>query len=436
MTSRLLLAVSICSFLSFPTLNAQTKGPIAADGKTQTTVTVNGNVTGVTTSTTRGVNAYNSFTTFTVNKGTIANLYLPTGTSNLLNLVNGSPVTINGILNSIKNGQIGGNVYFIDPFGMVVGKTGVINIGSLTVMTPTQAFASSFFDASGNPSDASTAAVLSGTIPITSDGLISVLGRINAMGSINLTAGSVVNAGNIGTGAVFVANQPDFSDVVNVKGLQTGSQVVVSNGDINIVAAGNFENSGTISTKGVSGVNGGNVSILSGGTVTLDSGSSIDVSGAGANSNAGNIQITAAQGGLVQKGAVLEASGGNVSGNGGMIDLSGSGTITVAGGTFDASAVNGTPGIMELDPNTTDITGNVSSPGTTWEDTADNIYIYPGVTISTTSTTPGGTAGDIILQTTGAATAGAGPTSQSIHIGSCESGVSCGTGTTILDASD
>jgi len=188
MTSRLLLAVSICSFLPFQTINAQTTGSIVPDGKTQTTVTVNGNVTGVTTSTTRGINAYNSFTKFNVNSGTVANLYLPTGTANLLNLVSGSPVTISGILNSIKNGQIGGNVFFIDPFGMVLGKTGVINIGSLTVLTPTQAFTKSFFDASGNPSDVSTAAVLSGTIPITSDGLISVIGRINAIGNINLTA--------------------------------------------------------------------------------------------------------------------------------------------------------------------------------------------------------------------------------------------------------
>jgi len=438
MTSRLLLAVSICSFLPFQTINAQTTGSIVPDGKTQTTVTVNGNVTGVTTSTTRGINAYNSFTKFNVNSGTVANLYLPTGTANLLNLVSGSPVTISGILNSIKNGQIGGNVFFIDPFGMVLGKTGVINIGSLTVLTPTQAFTKSFFDASGNPSDVSTAAVLSGTIPITSDGLISVIGRINAIGNINLTAGSVVNAGNIGTGAVFVANQPNFADIVNVKGIQTGSQIVASNGDINIVATQSFENSGTISAQGVSGVNGGNVGIQSGGTMTLDSGSRIDVSGVGANSNAGSIQITAAQGGLVQSGAVLAASGGNVSGNGGMIELSGSGTITLAGGTFDASAVNGTPGTMLLDPNETDITGSVSSPGTSWVDTADSIYVYPGVTISTTPTTTGSgtTAGSITLQTTGAATAGAGPTDQSIHIGSCEQNVSCGTGATILDASD
>jgi filamentous hemagglutinin family protein len=447
MTGRSLFAVILCAFVPSHFAVAQSSS-IVADGKTQTTVSTAGNVTGVTTSTTRGVNAYNSFSTFNVGAGSTANLFLPSGTTNLLNLVNGSAATINGILNSIKNGQVGGNVFFIDPFGLVVGKTGAINVGALTVATPTPQFMTSFFDASGNIVDATTTAVFSGNIPLSSDGLISVYGRINAISNITLAGGKVTNAGSIGTGAVFVAKQPDFSDVVNVKGLQTGSDVVVSNGNIQIVAAQDFTNSGSISAQGVSGVDGGNGSVRAGNNVTLASGSSIDVSGAGVNSNAGNIDISAGQNGSFQQGALLAARGGDISGNGGSIELSASGTYNLAGGLFETGATNGTAGSVLIDPTETDVTKDTLNPGGSITiQSADAIYVYPGITISTVPTNPGqGTsAGSITLQTTGAAPGSQGPNqgapSQSINIGACGTAAPCtlntgSTNTTTLDASD
>ena len=282
----LLISLLCFSFTIYQDSFAQAPRPIAPDGRTQTTVTVNGNVTGVTTNTIRGINGFNSFTTFNVGKGTTTNLFLPSATSNLLNLVNGAPSTINGILNSIKNGQIGGHIFFINPYGMVVGSSGVINTGALTAITPTKNFMKSFFDISGNVSDGATTAVLTGNVPLSSDGLISVQGRINAIGNIRLAAGDVINAGTISTKAVFVANSPDFSDVVNVKGLQSGTQIATRNGNIEIVASHDVENSGIISAEGVSGVNGGNINIHAGNDVRLIGNSVISTSGSGSNSNA------------------------------------------------------------------------------------------------------------------------------------------------------
>lgn len=378
MKIRLLLASLLAFFFLFlsilglQTSWAQAARPIVADGKTQTTVTTNGNITAVTTGTVRGQNGFNSFSAFNVGQGSTVNLFLPSNATNLLNLVNGGVANISGILNSLKDGKIGGHVFFIDPYGMVVGTTGVINVGALTVISPTKNFMTGFFDANGNPLDAPMAAVLSGNVPLSSDGLISVHGRINAIGDIKLAAGDVVNAGMIGTGAVFVAKSPDFTDAVNVKGMQTGSQLAVTNGNIEIVALHDVENSGTISAQGVSGVNGGSVNIHAGNDVRLIGNSVISTSGAGSNSNAGNIKILADGNAYLNDSAQVAASGGDISGDAGSIEFSAKGTLALNGGTLIAGATNGARGQILLDPTDLVVNTNQNSAGADITMAADN----------------------------------------------------------------
>lgn len=79
---------------------------IVIDGKTQTTLNTNGNVTDFRTQTISGANAYNSFKKFNVDKGNTVNLHLPGSTKTLVNLIYDEKSNINGILNSIKNGSI------------------------------------------------------------------------------------------------------------------------------------------------------------------------------------------------------------------------------------------------------------------------------------------------------------------------------------------
>src|SRR6476661_5006907 len=74
---------------------------ITIDNRTATAVNKVGNVTTVTTTTVSGANAFNSFRTFGVDAGKTTNLVVPTGTSNLVNLVSDATVTIHGTLNSI-----------------------------------------------------------------------------------------------------------------------------------------------------------------------------------------------------------------------------------------------------------------------------------------------------------------------------------------------
>src|SRR5579862_8267715 len=308
--------MSVClSFLLCISTYAQQAGiqqQIVTDGKTNTTVKVKGKTTDITTSTVQGTVAYNSFSTFNVAKGNTVDLVLPSGTLNLLNLVNSQAINIWGVLNSIENGKIGGNVLFADPFGMVVGKSGSINAGALMLVTPTKAFMDSLFSGPGAPSAANTSSLLSGAVPISSDGMILVQVKINTISDAMLVGQNVTNSGRIASGAVFASTQPDFSDVVNVNGLVVGNALSTQNGNIEVVAQGDFQNSGQISTNGANGLNAGNINIHAGNDVTLSSGSLISASGEGQNSNAGSIKIMAEHNGNFEQGAVVAARGGNI----------------------------------------------------------------------------------------------------------------------------
>lgn len=81
------------------------------------------------------------FKNFNLSAGDIANLIYKYGVkdiSTFANLVD-SKININGIVNTVRDGKFhNGHAVFISPNGMVVGASGVLNVGSLTVMTPTE----------------------------------------------------------------------------------------------------------------------------------------------------------------------------------------------------------------------------------------------------------------------------------------------------------
>ncbi|HEX6971732.1 MAG TPA: leukotoxin LktA family filamentous adhesin, partial [Limnochordia bacterium] len=237
---------------------------IVADGKTQTLIEVAGKVTDISTSTLVDGNAFNSFSEFSIDSGNVVNLHVPSSASNLLNLVHSDTSYIHGMLNSIKDGQIGGNVFFLNPHGFVVGSEGVVNVGTLTVLTPTQEFMDEFFAADGGPSETAVAQVLDGTVPIDENGLISIQGEVNAIGDIGLRAGTVTNEGTIASGAVFDGSAVDFSDVVNVAGMESGAGLSVESGKIEIVATDKVANSGTIVSEGTGGTEAGSIAIEAG----------------------------------------------------------------------------------------------------------------------------------------------------------------------------
>lgn len=196
--------------------------------------------------------AVNRFDQFKIDAGDIANMYFRTQNNgswanNLVNFVN-SRIDVNGTLNAIKENKIGGNLFFLSPNGMVVGKSGVINAGSLFAMAPKHGFdPESTLDEynytyeglrgafeSGTVTDETLNRMMTLDIPLNSRGTISVLGTINAVGDVKLAAANVAvgknvsgenladgtKQGEIVTGAAIrtgSANSFNFSDLVNIK---------------------------------------------------------------------------------------------------------------------------------------------------------------------------------------------------------------------------
>lgn len=82
-------------------------------------------------------NALNKFTDFALTQHDVANLHM--GEANhQINVVK-NKIDIDGVVNAIKNNQIGGDVYFFSNAGIAVGEHGVFNVGRLTLGTNTAA---------------------------------------------------------------------------------------------------------------------------------------------------------------------------------------------------------------------------------------------------------------------------------------------------------
>ena len=125
-TSMAVIGAEITKYDKLPTNTKIEKDAAKAIWNIQTTTTAKGGTIGV-----------NTFSRFNVDKGDIVNLRLINQQNKLVNLVfDSSASQINGIVNSYKGGQIGGNVLFANPHGFVIGKDGVFNVVSLTLMTP------------------------------------------------------------------------------------------------------------------------------------------------------------------------------------------------------------------------------------------------------------------------------------------------------------
>jgi|GEM_PF-5218935 len=278
LTSLATLYVFLLGIIVFPGLAASQQ--IITDGKTATSVVVNGKITDITSDTIAGQNAYNSFSKFNVEQAKIVNLHLPANTSNLLNLVHSEISLIDGKLNSIlNNGSIGGNVYFANPHGFILGRSGVINVGSLTAITPTKGFVDDFF----NTTSVSTDKLLNRTAPINDQGVISIQGRVNALEGIYLKSGGMISSGQLLTGALFEGNGVGYQDVVNVNGIESGSAIVAhADGTIEIVAANTVEISSEAGTDLPADTAAASV-LISGADITANSISII--------SEAGSVQI-------------------------------------------------------------------------------------------------------------------------------------------------
>ncbi len=114
-------------------VQAPTTPQVAGGHGNQPLVTVTGNTMTVGTDASRTLIDWNSFT---VAQGNAVNFTFNTRSDIVLNrLVNSTPVMINGGLTGTVQGNIGGNVWFSAPGGVVFGSTAVVNVGGMLATT-------------------------------------------------------------------------------------------------------------------------------------------------------------------------------------------------------------------------------------------------------------------------------------------------------------
>ncbi len=194
---------------------------------------------------------------FNLGQGDVANLNFA-DINTFVNMVD-NQVVINGIVNSVRgNGFYNGKAVFISPNGMVVGASGVLNVGSLGVYTPNSI---DYTNLKNSPSAATLAEATenasNGGAPITINGKVITAGNVDLVGGqidIAKNAG-IVGGINLNQMTIQTSEQQAtalFNNLVNTDNLANGNNFtsdatgqirITSNKGVNV--AGNIINYAT-----------------------------------------------------------------------------------------------------------------------------------------------------------------------------------------------
>tara|TARA_R110002124_G_scaffold225052_2_gene390367 strand:+ start:1377 stop:21518 length:20142 start_codon:yes stop_codon:yes gene_type:complete len=301
-----------------------------------TNIAVSGTTATVTTTNIRNDVAFNTFDQFQIGAGTTANVIQPGSTSALVNIINGGKSTIDGVLNAqIDTGgaaQIGGNHFYVNPDGFVVGASGVINAGDLTLSTPTSGFQQLLQRQAEGANVAATATLFAGTEDLSPTGTIEVMGQINARRLALRSGARMLLNGDISvvddsSGAAGARLKP----TVNARGVPQAAGISTEGGVIRLLSAGEMQLRGNITAQRKS--TGGVVAAEARETLTVSS--TINVQAApGAAGDSGSVIL------FTEKTANLEASqkilANSIAGSGGLISVTAAEKATVRG-NFEAA---------------------------------------------------------------------------------------------------
>lgn len=289
---------------------------------------------------------------FNIGSGASVNFQQPSASAVALNRVVGAdPSAIYGSLTA--NGQ----VYLVNPNGVLFGQGARVNVGGLVAST--LAIRNEDFLAGSNrfTRDGATAGVTNqGELlgqyvallapEVRNEGVISA-----TMGTAALAAGEAVTLGITGNQLIDVqVDRATIATLVENKHLvqAQGGTVVMSAQSANGLL-GQVVNSGTIEAQGLAN-DGGVVRLLA--SSTVDHSGSINTD-AGANGKGGSVIL---MGDLTNPGSQtnvsgsISAKGGSASGDGGFIETSGTHLKIADTAKIDTSAANGKNGQWLLDP--------------------------------------------------------------------------------------
>ena len=179
----------LASFLTITMLGFQAN--IMAFATNITWINGNNGVYNINPSSVKGSTGFRHYKDFTLDSGHTANLIFG-GINRFVNAVD-NQVTINGILNSVNGSGAfaNGRAIFVSPKGFVVGSSGVVNVGSLGVYTPSSSAYNSFKNLSV---DKMTDALLNGDAYY-GNGAITISGMILTREALDIK-GSTVKINN------------------------------------------------------------------------------------------------------------------------------------------------------------------------------------------------------------------------------------------------
>lgn len=285
---------------------------------------------------------------FGIDRGESLSFIQPGTSSSVLNRVTGKTISeINGFL------QANGQVFLVNPNGIVIGSEGMIQ---------TAGFLASTLDLMGNGFDPNNPLEFQGE-----GAAISNLGQIRGEEWVCLIAPEVSNHGIVEGGSVAIGssrsvfvgsrsreniwielgNEGDpnpFAHAINLEGVVRAGLLSNESGQIVIKGEG-------IALRGTLDAPGGSISVL-GKKIDMPSDSYISASGV-ENQSSGDVIIRASD--LLTFNGKIDAKGGPLGGDGGFVEVSGKSMLF--NGLVDRTSLHGEAGSLLIDPSDILITG-------------------------------------------------------------------------------
>lgn len=198
-------------------------------------------------------NALNKFDRFGIEQHDVANLHMGDA-AHQINLVK-DRINIDGVVNAIKDNKIGGDVYFFSNAGIAVGKTGVFNVGRLTLGT-NAAYGEALYNGGMEKHLLQSAAAQAKAVAGGSD--ITLEGKVYAQGDVVLGASSVSLEGasvrthmnNADTYADKKSAEEYRNQLVSIKTPSATVAKALGHGDIALAAVGASSAAQPFETKG------------------------------------------------------------------------------------------------------------------------------------------------------------------------------------------
>ncbi len=274
----------------------------------------------------KGDIGFRHYGNFVLSEGDIANLIFKYGKENVEKFVNlvDHTININGIVNSMRDGNFyDGHAIFISPNGMVVGSSGVLNVGSLSVYTPSQNDYKKYID-SNYEGDISNLA--KGNADVTISGKVLSRGDIEIIAKdATVTANGALLAGIHSPELLTSMKKSDilFNALVNSTEMKTGNTLALENGNIVIktdVRDGGINIAGLVQNSGK-----GDISLINNGSKDLRVVGKIE-------NTQGNILLNNRQSNTVVTGEVTNHEGNtNIINNAGELKVTSSAKINNKG---------------------------------------------------------------------------------------------------------